>query len=47
MVRSGLQHRATAIGNLLARGTKASIPTPLHAAAYAHMSVYQRRLAKS
>jgi 2-dehydropantoate 2-reductase len=35
------------IGDLLARGGKAGIATPLLAAAYAHMSVYQHRLAKS
>jgi 2-dehydropantoate 2-reductase len=35
------------IGDLLERGGKAGIATPLLAAAYAHMSVYQRRLAKS
>jgi 2-dehydropantoate 2-reductase len=33
------------IGDLLARGTNAGIPTPLLAAAYAHLSVYQQRLA--
>src|ERR1051325_3613584 len=33
------------IGDLLARGTNAGIPTPLLAAAYSHMAVYQRRLA--
>jgi Ketopantoate reductase PanE/ApbA C terminal len=32
------------IGDLLARGAKAGIPTPLLAAAYANMSVYQDRL---
>jgi 2-dehydropantoate 2-reductase len=35
------------IGDLLARGGKAGIATPLLAAAYAHMSVYQQRLTKS
>lgn len=35
------------IGDLLARGEKAGIATPLLAAAYAHLSVYQQRLAKS
>jgi 2-dehydropantoate 2-reductase len=35
------------VGDLLARGAKAGIATPLLAAAYAHMSVYQSRLAKS
>src|SRR5437870_3242393 len=35
------------IGDLLARGAKAGIPTPLLAAAYANMSVYQDRLAQS
>ena len=35
------------IGDLIERGGKAGIATPLLAAAYAHMSVYQRRLAKS
>jgi len=34
------------IGDLLARGTNARIPTPLLAAAYAHLSVYQQRLAR-
>ena len=33
------------IGDLLARGTKARIATPLLAASYAHLSVYQERLA--
>jgi 2-dehydropantoate 2-reductase len=33
------------IGDLLARGAEAGIATPLLAAAYAHLSVYQRRLA--
>ena len=33
------------IGDLLARGTNAGIPTPLLAAAYAHLSVYQQHLA--
>ena len=33
------------IGDLLARGTKAGIATPLLAAAYAHLSVYQQRFA--
>ena len=32
------------VGDLLARGGKAGIATPLLAAAYAHMSIYQRRL---
>ncbi len=35
------------IGDLLTRGGEAGIATPLLAAAYAHMSVYQRRLAQS
>ncbi len=35
------------IGDLLARGGKAGIATPLLAAAYAHMSVYQRQVANS
>jgi 2-dehydropantoate 2-reductase len=35
------------IGDLLARGAKAGIPTPLLAAANANMSVYQDRLAQS
>jgi len=35
------------IGDLLARGRKAGVVAPLLAAAYAHMSVYQSRLAKS
>jgi 2-dehydropantoate 2-reductase len=35
------------IGDLLARGRSAGIATPLLAAAYAHMSVYQQRLAKA
>jgi 2-dehydropantoate 2-reductase len=35
------------IGDLLARGAKAGIPTPLLAAAYTNMSVYQDRLAQS
>lgn len=35
------------VGDLLARGAKAGIATPLLAAAYAHLSVYQQRLAKS
>jgi ketopantoate reductase len=35
------------IGDLLARGAKAGIPTPLLAAAYANMSVYQDRPAQS
>jgi 2-dehydropantoate 2-reductase len=35
------------VGDLLARGAKAGIATPLLAAAYAHMCVYQQRLAKS
>jgi 2-dehydropantoate 2-reductase len=34
------------IGDLLARGTNAGIRTPLLAAAYAHLSVYQQRLAR-
>ena len=34
------------IGDLLARGTNAGIPTPLLAATYAHLSVYQQRLAR-
>ena len=33
------------IGDLLARGAKAGIATPLLAAAYAHLSAYQQRLA--
>jgi 2-dehydropantoate 2-reductase len=32
------------IGDLLARGQKAGVPTPLIAAAYAHLAVYQARL---
>jgi ketopantoate reductase len=35
------------IGDLLTRGAKAGIPTPLLAAAYANMSVYQDGLAQS
>ncbi|HEY1794868.1 MAG TPA: 2-dehydropantoate 2-reductase [Stellaceae bacterium] len=35
------------IGDLLARGGKAGLETPLLATAYAHMSVYQRRIAGS
>ncbi len=35
------------IGDLLVRGGEAGIATPLLAAAYAHMSVYQRGLEKS
>jgi 2-dehydropantoate 2-reductase len=35
------------VGDLLARGGKAGISTPLLAAAYAHMCVYQQRLATS
>lgn len=35
------------VGDLLTRGAKAGIATPLLAAAYAHMSVYQQRIAKS
>jgi 2-dehydropantoate 2-reductase len=35
------------IGDLLARGAKAGMATPLLAAAYAHLSVYQQRLAKA
>jgi 2-dehydropantoate 2-reductase len=35
------------VGDLLARGGKAGVPTPLLAAAYAHMCVYQQRLANS
>ena len=35
------------IGDLLARGAKAGIATPLLAAAYAHLSVYQQRLDKA
>ena len=35
------------VGDLIARGAEAGIATPLVSAAYAHMSVYQRRLAKS
>jgi 2-dehydropantoate 2-reductase len=34
------------VGDLLARGEKAGVRTPLLAAAYAHLSVYQHRLAK-
>ena len=34
------------IGDLLARGTNGGIPTPLLAAAYAHLSVYQQQLAR-
>jgi len=33
------------IGDLLARGARVAIATPLLAAAYAHLSVYQQRLA--
>ena len=33
------------IGDLLARGARAGIATPLLASAYAHLSVYQQRLA--
>ena len=35
------------VGDLLARGAKAGVSTPLLAAAYAHMCVYQQRLATS
>jgi 2-dehydropantoate 2-reductase len=35
------------VGDLLARGAKAGLATPLLAAAYAHLSIYQNRLAKS
>jgi 2-dehydropantoate 2-reductase len=35
------------VGNLLARGGKAGVETPHLAAAYAHMCVYQQRLANS
>src|SRR4051794_27753024 len=35
------------IGDLLVRGGKAGIATPLLAAAYSHMAVYQHRLAAS
>ena len=35
------------IGDLLARGGKSGIATPLLAAAYAHMGVYQHRIANS
>ena len=35
------------VGDLLARGGRAGVATPLLAAAYAHMCVYQQRLAKS
>jgi 2-dehydropantoate 2-reductase len=34
------------IGDLVARGANAGIPTPLLAAAFAHLSVYQQRLAR-
>jgi len=34
------------VGDLLGRGGKAGVATPLLAAAYAHMCVYQQRLAK-
>jgi 2-dehydropantoate 2-reductase len=34
------------VGDLLARGAKAGITTPLLAAAYTHMGVYQQRLGK-
>jgi 2-dehydropantoate 2-reductase len=34
------------VGDLIARGAQAGIATPLLAAAYTHMSVYQHRLAK-
>jgi 2-dehydropantoate 2-reductase len=32
------------IGDLLARGRRARVPTPLLAAAYSHLSIYQNRL---
>jgi 2-dehydropantoate 2-reductase len=32
------------IGDLLARGARAGIATPLLASAYAHLSVYQQRI---
>jgi 2-dehydropantoate 2-reductase len=32
------------VGDLLARGSKAGIATPLLAAAYTHLAVYQNRL---
>jgi 2-dehydropantoate 2-reductase len=35
------------VGDLLARGGRAGVATPLLAAAYAHMCVYQQRVAKS
>ena len=35
------------VGDLLTRGDKAGVTTPLLAAAYAHMCVYQQQLAKS
>jgi 2-dehydropantoate 2-reductase len=35
------------VGDLLARGAKAGVSTPLLAAAYVHMCVYQQRLATS
>jgi 2-dehydropantoate 2-reductase len=35
------------VGDLIARGQTAGIATPLLSAAYAHMSIYQQRLAKS
>ena len=34
------------VGDLIARGEKAGVATPLLSAAYAHLSVYQHRLAK-
>ena len=33
------------VGDLLARGSRAGIPTPLLSAAYANLSIYQRRVA--
>jgi 2-dehydropantoate 2-reductase len=35
------------VGDLIARGQTAGVATPLLSAAYAHMSVYQQRFAKS
>jgi 2-dehydropantoate 2-reductase len=34
------------VGDLIARGEKAGVAAPLLSAAYAHLSVYQHRLAK-
>jgi 2-dehydropantoate 2-reductase len=35
------------VGDLVARGHAAGVPTPLLAAAYAHLSVYQNKIAKA